>query len=206
MICLSRKLRLLFSLICISHMQEAKPAGLKTSLGFPTNVWIPYISLRTWLTKLYSTTLRSIYMFLYTEQAYGGNIFSPHTFPSHQLTKEHHQPQLVPEWVLWPLWSCSCLCWAECFLRKAAECRVLGLQEARRISEEEARAENRSEEREEPQGSTRDFFGVGASQKSPSSHILPGFYRWQASQCNGVDGRLAHLAFRNQSVMLLNSY
>lgn len=39
----------------------------------------------------------------------------------------------------------------------------------------------------------------------PQTHSL-GFSRWQASHCNSVDGRLAHLAFRNQSAMLLNSY
>lgn len=171
MICLSRKLRLLFSLICISHMQEAEPSGLKTSLRLPTNVWIPYISLGRCLMKLYSTTLRCIYVFLYTEQAYGGNVFSPHTLLSHRLTKEHHQ-----EHSLFPS-ECDGLCWAApVFFEHEFSCASLlnavssACKRPGRISEEGARAGNRSEEREEPQASTRDFW----SHKNPP----PLTYSW----------------------------
>lgn len=82
---------------CSMAASVAWASGLKTSLKIlrtthsSVNVWFLYVSLRAWLTKLYTITLRCIHVFLYTEQAYRWNFTSPHTSLTQQLTKEHHQ-------------------------------------------------------------------------------------------------------------------
>ncbi len=85
-------------------------------------IWIPFISLRTCLTKLYTTTLRCLYVILYTEQTDGENVFILHTTLSHQLTKESQQ-----DYSLFPTESCGLCEAAPLFVEKHfsfAECSL----------------------------------------------------------------------------------
>lgn len=144
-------------------------AGGKNLQGWTYHfIWILFISLRTWLTRLYTTTLSCIYVILCIEQANEENVFIPHTSLSHQLTKELQQ-----DCSLFPTESRG-LCEATpLFIEKHfsharllnAVC-VLRLQGARRIREE-VKAERRSEELEEPQGALRTS-AVGIFQNSSS--------------------------------------
>lgn len=89
-----------------------------------------------------------------TKHAYGGNVFSPHAYPYHYVTKERQQGHsLFPTFVKVLLSLLRII-----FLCKAAESHfyVLGLQDASG-TREEVKAEKRSEEQEELQGALSTF-------------------------------------------------